>query len=190
MSNEDIYLKQLQTFAEALALAQAELEGATKDAKNPHFRSNYATLASVWEAWQNVGPKHGFSILQLVRDAGERQGIQLETILLHKSGASERSVSFWPAVKQDAQGYGSALTYARRYTLAAMVGVCPEDDDGNAAALASKNQAAEDEARFEAAFNKYTDDSVKLSVILGEASKAGLSGLVSRINKRIEELKK
>lgn len=114
----------------ALAKAQAEIEGAKKDSENPHFRSKYADLASVWDAWQKVGPKHGLSIVQFGRV--REMGAVLVTRLMHTSGQSiEGEIPLLH--KPDMQGLGSALTYARRYGLAAMVGICPEDDDANAA---------------------------------------------------------
>jgi hypothetical protein len=117
---------------EALAKAQAKLTGAKKDSENPHFRSKYADLASVWEAWQKVGPEHGLSITQTVR-LNEQGTVLLVTTLRHTSGECVGSEFPVLPTKADMQGYGSALTYARRYCLAAMVGVAPEDDDGEAA---------------------------------------------------------
>lgn len=118
---------------EALAKAQAELTGAKKDSENPHFRSKYADLASVWEAWQKVGPKHGLSITQTMRVVGDDRAVMLVTTLRHTSGETVSSEFPLTPSKPDMQGYGSATTYARRYSLAAMVGVAPEDDDGEAA---------------------------------------------------------
>lgn len=128
--------------AEALAAAQAEMLGALKDSQNPHLKNKYADLASVWAAWKSSGPKHGLAVLQLPMPAPK--GIaRVRTILSHKSGewiASVIDVPVLPEKLRDgkvgditAQTFGSAVTYARRYSLAAMVGVTPEDDDGNAA---------------------------------------------------------
>ena len=116
----------------ALATAQATIAGAAKDRVNPAFKSSYATLASVFDAWQAVGPAQGLSVTQLPGAIVEGK-VTLTTILAHKSGEWMRETLSIPVTKQDAQGYGSALTYARRYALAAFVGVCPDDDDGNAA---------------------------------------------------------
>lgn len=118
--------------AMALAAAQAEIEGAEKDRKNDHFKSKYATLAAVWEAWQRVGPKHGLSVTQWP-GAFEGGKVPLTTVLSHKSGEWMRETLSMPVVKSDPQGYGSAVTYARRYSLMALAGIAPEDDDGNAA---------------------------------------------------------
>lgn len=117
--------------AAALCKAQAQMEGAKKDAANPHFKSKYADLASVWDAIRAPLTSNGLSVVQLLRST--QGGVEVETILMHASGQQISDVFAVPASKNDAQGYGSAATYARRYALMAMVGVAPEDDDGNAA---------------------------------------------------------
>lgn len=123
---------------EALAKAQLEMRGALKDAKNPHLRNNYADLASVWAAWQEAGPKHGLAIMQLAE--GGEGFVQIRTMLGHSSGEWVQGCLRVPFAEQKginiAQALGSALTYARRYALAAMVGIAPEDDDGHGAAPA------------------------------------------------------
>jgi len=119
----------------ALALAQAEMEAATKDSANPFFKSKYADLNSVMGAVKPAFAKHGLAFIQICHDA--EHAAKVETVIIHESGQqfSCGSVSV-PVSKIDAQGYGSALTYARRYSLAAAAGVGAEDDDGNAAAKA------------------------------------------------------
>lgn len=121
----------LKNLAAALAKAQSEMEGAKKDVTNPHFKSKYADLASVWDAIRGPLTKNGLSVVQLLRSI--QGGVEVETILLHSSGERIGDVFAVPASKADAQGYGSAATYARRYSLMALVGVAPEEDDGNAA---------------------------------------------------------
>lgn len=120
--------------ATALAKAQGEMEGASKDRKNPAFNSKYADLASVWDAVRGPLSKHGLSIVQLPcpAPAGE---VGLVTTLFHESGESISQVFFMPVKDpKNAQAVGSALTYARRYALMAVTGIAPEDDDGNGAA--------------------------------------------------------
>ncbi len=117
--------------AEALAKAQAEMLPAVKDKKNPFFKSNYADLSSVWDSIRKPLTNNGLSIVQLTKLA--ESGTVLSTVLAHSSGEWVRSDYPITAVKNDPQGLGSAVTYARRYALAAMVGVCTEDDDGEAA---------------------------------------------------------
>jgi hypothetical protein len=122
---------QLDALAAALTKAQATVKGAVKDSENPHFRSKYADLASVWEACRDALTRNGLSVVQL---PGYADGVAtLDTMLLHTSGQWIRGTAGAPLGKQDAQGVGSALTYLRRYALAAVASVCPEDDDGEAA---------------------------------------------------------
>ena len=121
----------LKNLAAALCKAQAEMEGAKKDANNPHFNRKYADMASVWSAIREPLSKNGLSVVQLLRSV--QGGVEVETILLHTSGEQIGGTFSIPASKTDAQGFGSAATYARRYALMALVGVAPEEDDGNAA---------------------------------------------------------
>lgn len=111
---------------------------AAKDKTNPHFGNRYADLASVWDACRDALTAHGLAVVQLPLSSHESRGVTIRTTLLHESGASLSSDLFLPVAKLDPQGFGSAITYGRRYALAAMVGVAPEDDDGNAASGAGK----------------------------------------------------
>ena len=122
----------INELAAALAKAQGEMAYAAKDRENPHFKSSYATLASVWEACRGPLSKHGLSVTQL---ASSEQGFAaVTTILMHSSGQWVQSETRVPTTKNDAQGVGSAITYARRYALSAIVGIAPDDDDdGNGA---------------------------------------------------------
>jgi hypothetical protein len=127
--------EQINEIATALALAQGELAGAKKDVSNPFFKSKYADLASIVEALKACFPKHGLSYVQTIVTTEHGAGVQ--TLLMHSSGQFIAGDPFClPVNKADAQGFGSCVTYARRYDLAAMTGVAPEDDDGNAAAKA------------------------------------------------------
>lgn len=132
--------EQINDLAAALSKAQGQMGGALKDSANPFFKSKYADLASVTEAIRGPLAENGLSYVQLPRECeGER--VVVETVLLHASGQWISNEVEVPVTKADAQGYGSALTYARRYGLSAITGVAPEDDDGNAAAKAApKNQ--------------------------------------------------
>jgi len=122
--------------AAALAKAQGAMKGAIKDSANPFFKSKYADLASVVEAIRAAFSANGLSYIQTV-EPSEKDEVRVETTLLHSSGEwISCGVLSLPVSKVDAQGYGSALTYARRYSLSAAVGVAPEDDDGNAASAA------------------------------------------------------
>jgi hypothetical protein len=122
--------------APALLKAQQEIEVAVKDSTNPHFRSKYADLGSVFEACKPALNKNGIVILQ-TPIPGDTNELRLVTTLLHTSGEWISGTATIPLAKQDPQGYGSALTYGRRYSLASIVGVISEeDDDGNSAARA------------------------------------------------------
>jgi len=126
----------VKELATALAKAQGEIKGALKDSANPFFKSKYADLSSVVEAIRAPLASNGLSYVQIAHDS--ENGAKIETLILHSSGEwlSCGSVSV-PVSKADAQGFGSAMTYARRYSLSAAFGVAPEDDDGNAAAKAA-----------------------------------------------------
>lgn len=139
----------IANLAEALSKAQGEMEAASKDKTNPHFKSKYADLTNILDVVKPVAAKHGLSFVQVSHDADNQAAI--ETIILHSSGEwlSTGIVSV-PVSKSDAQGYGSAITYSRRYSLSAAFGVGAEDDDGNSAAKAKPTIAPEDKEALEA----------------------------------------
>lgn len=123
----------------AMAAAFGEIEAATKSADNPHFKSKYADIATVIDAIKPALVKHELFFTQHPEPSG--RGVCIETFLHHASGESiSLGKLFVPANKQDAQGFGSALTYARRYALVTAFGVPTEDDDGNAASAPAPNQ--------------------------------------------------
>ena len=128
--------------AGALAKAQLQIEPASKNATNPHFRSHYADLASRWAACRGPLNTNGLSIVQFPCD-GDVGRTGLCTMLLHSSGEFISEVVTTRSQKDDPQGLGSALTYLRRYALAAVVGVtATEDDDGNAASTPANSRVA------------------------------------------------
>jgi hypothetical protein len=127
----------IANLAKALSIVQGKLTYAKKDSKNPFFKSNYADLESVWDACRDLLSNNNLAVAQFPGLYSELdKSMSLTTILTHASGewiSQEMSV---PVTKSDAQGAGSALSYMRRYSLAAVVGVVSanqEDDDGNAA---------------------------------------------------------
>lgn len=136
--------------AAALAAAQAEMKPASKNATNPFLKNKYADLQSCFEACNSVLPKHKLAISQIVipADAGH---ISVATMLMHESGEWISSVCTLPCpvpVSNNgkpsvnaAQAAGSAITYARRYGLTAIVGLATDDDDGNAAGQPVQPQA-------------------------------------------------
>lgn len=118
--------------AKALSQAQSELEAAEKNAKNPYFNSNYSNLTAVWSVIRDPLAKNGLSVAQLP-DTDSDGNVLLETVLMHSSGQWIKSkLKMIPSDKKP-QTVGICLSYARRYALAAMVGVYQEDDDGNIA---------------------------------------------------------
>jgi hypothetical protein len=124
--------------AAALAKAQGDILNAKRDAENPHFRSRYADLGSVWDAIRAALSRNGLSIVQSPRLITTNEKVwllEVETSMLHQSGQYLSDVLAVPLAAPTAQGIGSATTYARRYALAAFAGVAAagEDDDGNAA---------------------------------------------------------
>lgn len=123
--------EQINEIGAALAKAQGAIENATKDKANPFFKSTYADLAGVWDACRAALSANGLSVVQTPEQSDK--GVLVSTMLLHSSGQWISGSYLMPVSKFDAQSIGSAITYARRYALAAMVGVAPEDDDGNAA---------------------------------------------------------
>lgn len=123
--------EQINELAAALAKAQGQIEGAKKDSINPHFKNRYADLSAVWDACREALTTNGLSVVQSAENCEAGYGVT--TMLLHTSGQWMRGTLYLKPAKDDPQGAGSALTYARRYALAAMVGIAPEDDDANAA---------------------------------------------------------
>lgn len=123
--------EQINEIAAALSKAQANIKGAIKDSSNPFFKSKYADLESVIGCSREALSDNNLSFVQLTRVDGDK--ITLETMLMHSSG--QFIVSEYPIITQktDSQSIGSAITYARRYSLTAMLGIPQVDDDGNAA---------------------------------------------------------
>ncbi|HEX8418544.1 MAG TPA: ERF family protein [Sphingomonas sp.] len=152
----------------AMALAQGAIEGATKGRVNPAFKSKYADLSSVWAACKAALFDNDLSVVQFPGEMVDNR-LTLTTQLTHKSGEWMRATLSIPLSKVDAQGYGSAVTYARRYALASVVGVCPEDDDGNAAS-APKSRPVE---VVESTIN---DDQRNILFTLAEQSGADMRG--------------
>lgn len=125
----------MKAIATALVKAQREFAPALKTSTNPHFRSRYADLAACVEAVIDALNNNGIAMIQRTHDSDN--GVAVETMFIHESGETiSGGVLHVPAAKQDPQGYGSALTYARRYSLMATAGIAPEpalDDDANLA---------------------------------------------------------
>jgi hypothetical protein len=122
----------MKNVSAALVKAQKQFGPALKSSTNPHFKSKYADLAACVEAVIEALNASGIALMQRTIECAD--GVTVETVFVHESGETLSSGPLHvPAAKQDPQGYGSALTYARRYSLMAACGIAPEDDDGNAA---------------------------------------------------------
>lgn len=127
----------MDKIAAAFVKAKRAFGPALKDKTNPAFRSKYADLGACLEAVEDALLANGIALYQETSE--DASGVTVETVLLHETGESLRCGKLHvPAAKQDPQGYGSALTYARRYSLMTACGIAPEDDDGNAATQAKR----------------------------------------------------
>ena len=122
---------EINEIAKALCLAQSSMSGAKKDSKNPFFKSNYSDLASVMEAISLPFAANGLCFVQAA-EANE-QRVSVTTRIIHTSGQWLEATTELPPTKADAQGWGSAITYAKRYGLQALCGVPSVDDDGQEA---------------------------------------------------------
>ncbi|MFZ0434969.1 MAG: ERF family protein [Chthoniobacterales bacterium] len=155
--------------AAALVAAQGELKAATLDAENPHFRSRYATLAGLWDTARPTLAKHGLAVSQLPER--EEGAVGVMTLLIHTSGEWMSSRLMLPLAQQTAQAVGSALTYARRYALASVVGLtADEDDDGNEASKTPPHQAQTPATGLYA--GRLMDDSDQLTGTVSEVREA------------------
>lgn len=171
----------MKQIASALVKAQRQFGPALKTNTNPAFRSKYADLSACVEAVIDALNENGIMLSQRTLEA--ETGVTVETVFLHESGEQWSSGPLHvPASKQDPQGYGSALTYARRYSLMASCGIAPEDDDGNAASKPREARVQEPKpkglpekavADHLAAIDAATKDTLK--AIYGKAKAAAIA---------------
>lgn len=125
--------EQVNELAAALAKAQGQLEGAKKSSNNPFFKSKYADLAECWNTCREALTANEISVIQMPEEINENGRLNITTMLAHSSGQYISSTLTMTVTKLDPQAIGSAITYGRRYALAAMVGLAQEDDDGEKA---------------------------------------------------------
>ncbi len=144
---------ELNELAGALALAQGAIENAPKESANPYFRSRYADLASIWDAIRKPLSENGLAVMQLPSVNGAE--VTIHTLLAHKSGqwiSSDLTMTAQRQLKDGGgwekldspQAVGSVITYARRYALQSIIGVAPEDDDGEGAQGRTRQQQQQD----------------------------------------------
>lgn len=171
----------------ALHRAKAEFAAVTKDAFNPHFRSKYADLGAVLDAVEPALQKHGLMIVQptLVTEDGRHR---VQTILFHVSGQWMASEWELHPVKADPQGEGSALTYGRRYGVMALLGLAPEDDDGNDASTRNSTQRTENERANEERREAMREASEKSVDWPAELAKATTSEQVITLGRRAAQV--
>lgn len=126
-----IFSEQINEITKALSKVQSSLKHASKDSNNPYFKSKYADLAEVWQTCQSLLAENNLAVSQALDIVDGKQA--LTTILSHSSGQWIKSTGILPICKPGPQEVGSCITYFRRYSLAALVGIYQDDDDGEAA---------------------------------------------------------
>ena len=128
----------IKAISPALLKAQEQITFASKDAANPHYKSKYADLPAVIDAVKPALNSQGIVFLQSCSPSEDGK-LHLTTRLLHSSGEWIEDTAVCPLPKQDPQGYGSAVTYLRRYSLAALAGLYQADDDGEATRMTAND---------------------------------------------------
>lgn len=136
----------IKYLAPAMLAAQQSLENPEKNAKNPHFGNRYADLGASMAAALKAYHKQGISITQVFAPAAVGT-VALTTLLMHKSGEWIGGTCTIPLDRDNAQGYGSAATYARRYGIQAITGMVAEDDDDGNGACAGEEEEPEERPR-------------------------------------------
>ena len=133
--------------AAAFVKAQRQFGPALKTSVNPHFKSKYADLANCIEAVIEALNANNIGLMQRTYEC--KDGVLVETVFIHESGeVMECGMLHLPASKLDAMGFGSCLTYARRYSLLAATGLAPEDDDGVAASRRTEIKSTVNESQI------------------------------------------
>jgi hypothetical protein len=172
----------IAALAAALSKAQSAITGALKDNANSFFKSKYADLASCWDACRSQLAANNLAVIQTTEVT--EAGTVLVTTLAHSSGEWMRG--YLPVLTKDAgpQGQGSGLTYARRYALAAMVGLAQIDDDGEAAQARGKKEPTPDIAKKVGACQSVADLTA-LFQSLPEADRAASTALFAARKKEL-----
>jgi len=129
----------INEISDALSKVQGEIEDATKDSQNPHFKSSFASLASVYEACRKLLAKNGIAVIQSPSTT-DNGSVRITTMLAHKSGQYFSDEFDLTPKDKSPQSLGSCVTYGRRYSLMAMVGIAQDDDDGQAASQPQRPQ--------------------------------------------------
>lgn len=172
----------------ALAKAQVEFKKAVKDAANPFFKSNYADLESVIDAVRPALSKNGLCVIQSTDFVGEK--LVLKTILGHSSGQFIEGVYPINPVKNDPQGVSSAITYAKRVTLAAMVGAVATDEDDDAEASMGRNHQTQPKQEPKKEVVNYAPKASQQLGAVTEAQQKRLFAMAKKLNWTEEDRKK
>lgn len=180
----------MKNLATALVKAQKSFGPVLKSSTNPHFKSRYADLSACVEAVIEGLNDAGIAMIQ--RTSEDSTGVTVETVFIHESGEMlECGKLHVPASKQDPQGYGSALTYARRYSLMAACGIAPEDDDGNAATRRPTPDITDHLSAIEASANSdELAEAYKLAYDACQGNQSLQTKVIAAKKARIERAKK
>ena len=182
----------MKLIATALVRAKKSFRPALKTSVNLHFRNKYAALDECLDAVDDALTENGIFMYQETSEDGV--GVTVETVFLHESGEILRCGKLHvPASKQDPQGYGSALTYARRYSLMTATGIAGEDDDGNAGSVKPQPVSMRDEQRNEILYliesrKMAADDRKRIDVWLGKPQTADAAAKTIKFLKNLEEV--
>jgi len=130
----------IQELAAAFAKAQAKVQNAVRDTWNPEVDNAYPSLAAIWAACREALTKHHLSVVQFPGECWDDR-TTMTTMLMHASGQWLRQCMIIPISRSDEQGYGAAVTYARRCALAAVIGICPEKEGRTAVWQGGHRQA-------------------------------------------------
>lgn len=188
----------ISKIAPALLAAQKAITFAAKDATNPHFRNKYADLPAVVDAVKPALNEAGITFLQSATPSDSDSRLHLVTRLLHESGEWIEDTLVMPLPKQDPQGYGSAMTYARRYALAAITGLYQDDDDGNAGSGVARKVEEITKSQMEGFFAdikkcESLDDLLKVGDAIGakpltETQRVEIASVYSKRKREIKNL--
>jgi len=182
----------MKLIATALVKAKKSFRPALKTSVNLHFRNKYAALDECLDAVDDALTENGIFMYQETSEDGV--GVTVETVFLHESGEILRCGKLHvPASKQDPQGYGSALTYARRYSLMTATGIAGEDDDGNAGSVKQQPTPMTDEQRNEIVFliesrKMAADDRKRIDVWLKKPQTVEAAAKTINFLKNLEEV--
>lgn len=174
----------INELAAALSKAQGEMQAAIKDKVNPFFKSSYADLGSVWDAARPVLSKYGLCVMQTTELSADGSKTIMVTTLAHISGQWVKSFLPLNPAKNDSQGIGAAITYLRRYSLSAIVGVvCDDDDDGETAVGRGKQHHTQSPAQT----SPQSQEKQKAPERIGKSEIIALTKLMDNLDEESEK---